>query len=303
MSTVTKLPLVAVCGATGAQGSSVARYLLQDGGYKVRVLTRNPDGEKAQALKQQGAEIVRCDLGSEEQVTAALSGAYAVFGLTNFWEAGAETEVKQGKNLADAAKTCRIKHFFWSSCPHVDGEAPRHWESKCKVESYLRELGVPTTTIFPSFYYENIWMFFPLKQNSDSSLMLDWFFPSDVRIPSFSVKDLGAWFVIALKNPETWIGKQMKLCSEILTPRDYAAKLGTGLETNVIFKEVTLPEFEALRPHIPDDIWLNIKAFWDNPNLMDEGLALSMQLFPGVRNLEEFAKENKDRLLASATSA
>ncbi|CAE6433870.1 unnamed protein product [Rhizoctonia solani] len=256
MSTVAERPLVAVCGATGAQGSSVARYLLRDGGYKVRVLTRNPDSEKAQALKQQGAEVMHCDLGNKEQITAALRGAYAVFGLTNFWEVGEEAEVRQGKNLADAAKTCGVKHFLWSSCPHVDGEAPRHWESKCEVEKYLHELGVPTTTIFPSFYFENIWMFFPPKQASDGSLTLDWFFPSDVRIPSFSVEDIGAWFIIALKDPGTWIGKQMKLCSEILTPRDYAAKLGIGLDTKVVLKEVTLSEFEALRPHVPIDIWL-----------------------------------------------
>ncbi|KAJ1300308.1 hypothetical protein OPQ81_005130 [Rhizoctonia solani] len=303
MSTVTERPLVAVCGATGAQGSSVAQYLLRDGGYKVRVLTRDPTGEKAQALKQQGAEVVRCDFASREQVTAALTGAYAVFGLTNFWEHGAEAEVKQGKNLADAAKSCGVKHFLWSSCPHVDGEAPRHWESKFEVEKYLHGLGVPTTVIFPSFYFQNIWMFFPLKRLSDGSLILDWFFPSDVRIPSFSVEDLGAWFMIALRNPGTWIGKQMKLCSEIITPRGYAAKLSNGLNTKVTLKEVSLPEFEALRPHVPIDVWLNMKAFWDNPRLMEDAVDSSRQLFPGVQGLEDFAKKYKERLLASAVSA
>ncbi|CAE7113383.1 unnamed protein product [Rhizoctonia solani] len=157
--------------------------------------------------------------------------------------------------------------------------------------------------IFPSFYFENIWSFFPLKRNSDGSLVLDWFFPSDVRIPSFSVEDIGAWFIIVLKNPSTWIGKQMKLCSEILTPRDYATKLSIGLGAEVVLKEVTLSEFEALRPHVPIDVWLNIKAFWDNPSLMDEGVSPSRQLFPGVQSLEGFSKKYKEKLLASAVSA
>ncbi|CUA72034.1 NmrA-like family domain-containing protein 1 [Gallus gallus] [Rhizoctonia solani] len=298
MSTLTERPLVVVCGATGAQGSSVAQYLLRDGGYK-HSLTR----KTYPALKRQGVDIVQCDLGIKEQVTEALGGAYAVFGLTNFWEIGEQAEVKQGKNLAEAAKVCGVKHFLWSSCPHVEGETPRHWESKCAVEKYLLEVGVPTTTIFPSFYFENTLNFFPLKRGSDSSLLLDWVFPSDVRIPSFSVEDIGAWLIIALKNPETWIGKQMKLCSEILTPRDYAAKLSIGLETKVALKEVTLSEFEALRPHIPIDIYLNMKAFWDNPNLMNEGVILSRQLFPSAQSLEEFANKHKDRILASAVSA
>jgi hypothetical protein len=34
-----------------------------------------------------------------------MSGAYAVFGVTNYWERmEGEYEVQQGKNLADAAK-------------------------------------------------------------------------------------------------------------------------------------------------------------------------------------------------------
>ncbi|CAE6353525.1 unnamed protein product [Rhizoctonia solani] len=274
-------PLVVVCGTTGSQGSSVAQYLLRD------------------ALKQQGAEVVRCDLVNREQVTAALTGAYAVFGVTNFWEHGEDSEVRQGINLAEAAKAAGVKHFLWSSCPHIDGEAPRHWESKVKVNTYLHELGVPTTTVFISFYYQNLWMFFPPKRQPDGSLVLDWIFPSEVRIPSFSVEDLGAWVLIALKNPEKWVGKEMKLCSEVLTPQDYAAKLSSGLDTKVSLKDVSIKEFEALRPHVPIDIWLNIKGFWDNPNLMDEGIEPSKQLFPGLQSLEEFVKTHRDKLLAA----
>ncbi|KAF8749634.1 NmrA protein [Rhizoctonia solani] len=92
MSAIDTHPLITVCGATGAQGSSVAQYLLRDGGYRVRVFTRNVD-----TLKQQGAEVFSCDLGEIDQVTAALDGAYAIFGLTNFWEHGEETGVGKEK--------------------------------------------------------------------------------------------------------------------------------------------------------------------------------------------------------------
>ncbi|KAG8732172.1 NmrA-like domain-containing protein 1 [Ceratobasidium sp. 428] len=184
--------IVAVCGATGAQGGSVARYLLQHGGYTVRALTRSPSGDKAQALKSQGAEIAFCDLANHEQVLNALQGVYAVFGLTNFWEHGDEAEIKQGKILADAAKKCGVTHFIWSSLPH-DELKPRHWESKVIIENYLKEIGVPLTCISAAYYFENLWMFLPLKKNADGSYVLDWFFPSDVRLPSFAAEDYGAW--------------------------------------------------------------------------------------------------------------
>ncbi|KAB5593176.1 hypothetical protein CTheo_3406 [Ceratobasidium theobromae] len=259
MSLLTAKPLVVVCGATGAQGSSVVEHLLRDGAYRVRALTRNVTSKKSQALERQGVEVISCDLGCEEQVTAALHGAYAVFGLTNFWEHGEEAEIKQGKNLANAAKVSRVKHFIWSSLPHTNGcLAPRHWESKVAVEKYLNDIGVPTTALFAAFYFENLWMFFPPKKLPDGSLILDWFFPSDVLLPSFAVEDLGAWFMLALKNPTIWIGKQMKLCVQKLTPGDYANALSRALGTQVKTNDVSIAQFEAMKAHIPIDLWLNI---------------------------------------------
>lgn len=36
-----------------------------------------------------------------------LKGAYGAFAVTNFWETGdPDVELKQGKNVADAAKVC-----------------------------------------------------------------------------------------------------------------------------------------------------------------------------------------------------
>ncbi|CUA72038.1 NmrA-like family domain-containing protein 1 [Gallus gallus] [Rhizoctonia solani] len=286
MNTTIKTPLIAVCGATGAQGSSVAKHLLDNGGYRVRVLTRNVDSEKAQgkwfmsfglyianltwlALGKRGAEVVKCDLGDEEQVASALSGVYAVFGVTNFWEHGEEAEIRQGKNLADSAKACGVKHFIWSSVPRVKGIImPRHWESKAIVDDYPHALGVPTTTMFTSFYYENIWMFFVPKKLSDGTLLLDWFFPSEGPLPSFAAEDLGGWLMVSLKNPETWIGNIMTICSELLTPRDYAEKLSNGLGTTVTLKEKSYASFEAARPHVSEDVWLNIKAFWEQLNVL-----------------------------------
>ncbi|CAE6542124.1 unnamed protein product [Rhizoctonia solani] len=321
MSTTTiEAPLVVVCGATGAQGSSVAKHLLDNGGYRVRVLTRNVDSEKAQgkwfmsfglyianltylAFGKRGAEVVKCDLGDEEQVAAALSGAYAVFGVTNFWEHGEETETRQGKNLADSAKACGVKHFIWSSIPRVKNVVPRHWESKAIVNDYLHTIGVPTTTIFTSFYYENVWMFFPPKKLSDGTLLLDWFFPSEGRIPSFAVEDLGGWFMVALKNPEMWIGKSMTVCSELLTPRDYAEKLGNGIGAKIALKEQSYADFEAARPHVPEDLWLNIKGFWEQPNMWGDAIDESRRLYPASQTLETLSIRHKDKILASVVPA
>lgn len=56
--------VIAVVGATGAQGGGLARAILDDpdGGFACRALTRNPASAPARALAELGAEVVQADL-------------------------------------------------------------------------------------------------------------------------------------------------------------------------------------------------------------------------------------------------
>ena len=49
--------LILVTGATGNQGSAIARHLLQRGNFKVRALVRDPNKPASLALEQAGAEL------------------------------------------------------------------------------------------------------------------------------------------------------------------------------------------------------------------------------------------------------
>lgn len=66
-------------------------------------------------------------------MVSALKGAYGVYGVTDFWEHGFDTEVRHGKTLVDAAKDVGVKHFIWSTFDHSDLRVP-HFESKAKVD-------------------------------------------------------------------------------------------------------------------------------------------------------------------------
>src|SRR5438477_4398668 len=110
--------IIAVTGATGAQGGGLARAILADpsGGFTLRAITRNPDSDNAKALAAAGAEVVRADLDDEASLTAAFQGAYGAYCLTNFWEHfSGEKEEEQGANLARAAKAAGIQHAIWST--------------------------------------------------------------------------------------------------------------------------------------------------------------------------------------------
>ena len=76
-------PLIAVIGASGAQGGAVVRALVDRGTYRVRALTRNPDRYAGDA-----DEVVEADLSRPETLAAAFEGAYGAFVVTAFWEPG-----------------------------------------------------------------------------------------------------------------------------------------------------------------------------------------------------------------------
>ena len=69
--------ILAIVGATGAQGGGLARAALEDSErrFEVRALTRNADSDKARALAAQGAEVVVADLDDLASLEAAASPA------------------------------------------------------------------------------------------------------------------------------------------------------------------------------------------------------------------------------------
>jgi hypothetical protein len=137
---------ILVLGATGRQGGAVTRHLLRDG-WRVRALTRKPDGAKARSLAALGAELVRADMGDRASLLAALCG---VHGVQNPMTSGLEAEVRQGKLVAQIAREVGVSHLVYDSAGTGQaGTGIGSWESKLAVERRLRELGVPTTVLRP----------------------------------------------------------------------------------------------------------------------------------------------------------
>ncbi len=165
--------IIAILGATGAQGGGLARAIMADASteFAVRAITRKSTSDKARVLADAGAEVVEADLDSVDSLAAAFSGAYGVFGLTNFWEHfSAEKEFAQGVNIAEAAKRAGVKHVVWSTfedsrdfIPLTDDRMPTlqgkykvaHFDAKAEANQEFTKRGVPTTMLYTSFYWEN----------------------------------------------------------------------------------------------------------------------------------------------------
>src|SRR5262245_39562671 len=108
--------IIAVIGATGAQGGGLVQALLRDGTFAARGITRKPDGDRGRALANAGVEVVRADLDDPPGLTRAFEGAHGVFIVTNYWEYfSPEREFNQASNAAKAAREAKVAHVIWST--------------------------------------------------------------------------------------------------------------------------------------------------------------------------------------------
>lgn len=116
------MSLITVFGATGNQGSSVARSLLQNPSFRVRAITRTPSSTTSQSLATAGAEVVQADGFKADEIRAAFEGSWGAFVNINsddkvFTNPDGPTEFDLGKTIVDAAADAGVKHFVFSSGP------------------------------------------------------------------------------------------------------------------------------------------------------------------------------------------
>lgn len=114
--------IIAIYGATGNQGGSVARSILQNPSFRVRAITRNSSSEVSRALASSGAEVIQADGFHRNDMLAAFGGAWGAFVNTNsddkIWRTpGGPTEFDLGKVIVDAAADAGVKHLVLSSGP------------------------------------------------------------------------------------------------------------------------------------------------------------------------------------------
>jgi uncharacterized protein YbjT (DUF2867 family) len=147
---------ILVTGATGQQGGSLARLLLQKK-HKVYALTRNAQSASAKDLRNKGANIVKGDLDDSDSLKHVVKDVESVFLMGAPFEDGTEGETRRGKLMVDIAKENKVEHLVYSSVANADKNTGiPHFESKYKVEQHIKNLGISHTIIGPTFFMENM---------------------------------------------------------------------------------------------------------------------------------------------------
>jgi len=249
--------IIAVVGATGAQGGGLVRAILSDksGGFAARALTRDVKSDKAKELAKLGAEVVAADVDDLESLKRAFTGAYGAFCVTFFWaHLSPEKEMAEATAMAKAAKHAGVKHVIWSTLedtrkwvPLSDNRMPTlmgsykvpHFDSKGQADHVFTDLGLPTTFLLTSFYWDNLIHFgMGPKKGPDGKLAFT--LPmGDKKLPGIAAEDIGKCAFGIFKKGSEFIGKTVGIAGEHLTGAQMAAALTKALGQEVRYNAVS----------------------------------------------------------------
>jgi len=308
--------IIAVVGATGAQGGGLVRAIMNDpnGGFAARAITRKKDSDKAKALAKMGAEVVEADLDNTESLKKAFAGAYGAYCVTNFWEHfSADKEQAQARNMAEAAKAAGLKHVVWSTLEDVrrwvplsDNRMPTlggkwkvpHFDGKGSSDHVWKDLGVPTTLLLTSFYWENF-IYFGMgpKAGPDGTLAIG--MPmGDRKLSGISAGDIGACAYGIFKAGNEYIGKTVGIAGDHVSGADMAAALSKALSKKVVYHAMEPAAYRALGFPGADDLG-NMFQFYRDFNddfVAARSVEKSRKLNPGLLSFQQWLDANAKQI-------
>ena len=308
--------IIAVFGATGAQGGGLVRAILADKNseFAVRAVTRNPNSERAKALQRLGAELVTADIDDVQSLKKALKGAYGAYFVTFFWEHfSVEKEQQEVANFIKAAKEENLRHVIWSTLedtrnwvPLDDNRMPTllgkykvpHFDGKGASDKIFTDAGLPTTFLRTSFYWDNFIHFgMGPKKGEDGNYYIT--FPmDDKKLAGISSEDIGKCAYGIFKKGSQVIGTTIGIVGEKLNGEEMASKFSKALNKNVIYNNVSPEAYRGFGFPGAEDLGNMFQFKRDlntdfNGNRNEE---FSMELNPELQNFDKWLSKNASRI-------
>ncbi|KAL7940441.1 hypothetical protein V8C42DRAFT_362674 [Trichoderma barbatum] len=298
--------LLAVFGATGNQGGSVIRAILNDPTlskeFKIRGITRDITKPAAKDLAAKGVEMVAADMSSIEKAAPAVKDAHTVFLVTNFWETAIdEVEIAQGKVVTDASKDAGVEHLIFSSLINTTeaskGRLPNisHFVGKAKIEQYIRDSGVPATFVMPGFFMSNMFTQIRKADNGKYTLAL----PVSLEKAQVPLLDAGAdtgkFVKAAIQHFPSALGKRIYAAADYYSPSRLISEFSEVIGKPAQAIELPSETYKSLLPpKVAQEVLENMLLLQDPGYYGGNDLAESLALLSEKpRSWREFVAENK----------
>jgi uncharacterized protein YbjT (DUF2867 family) len=308
--------IIAVVGATGAQGGGLVRAIVGDakGEFAARAITRDVNAEKARAVARSGAEVVAANLDDTKSLERAFSGAHGVFCVTNYWEYfSPEKEFQQATNMARAARSAGVRHVIWSTLedtrkrvPLSDSRMPTlmekykvpHFDMKGEADNVFREVGVPTTFLLTSFYWDNL-VHFGMGPKPGPDGRLAFTLPmGKAKLPGIAAEDIGPCAYGIFKRGGELVGKTVGIAGAHLSGAEMAAALTRALGREVVHNDVAPDVYRGFGFPGADDLgnMFQYKRDFEAEFCGARDIALARTLHPALKTFDQWLAVHKDRL-------
>jgi uncharacterized protein YbjT (DUF2867 family) len=315
--------IIAVLGATGAQGGGMVRAILSDpsGGFAARALTRDVNGAKAKELAKLGAEVVAANIDDVESLKKAFDGAYGAYCVTFFWaHFSPEKEIAEVQSMAAAAKAARLQHVVWSTLedtrkwvPLSDSRMPTlhgqykvpHFDGKGEGNHFFTDLGVPTTHLLTSFYWDNFIHFGSGPQRGPDGKLAITFPMGDKKLPGIAVEDIGKRAYGIFKKGGEFIGKTVGIAGEHLTGAQMAAAFTEALGQEVHYNSVSPEVYRGLGFPGADDLgnMFQFKRDFEEYFCGARDPAFARSLNPSLQDFKTWLARNKNAIPLAPNAA
>jgi len=209
--------VILVAGATGQQGGAAAQSLLKRG-FSVRGLSRDPS-KKPDGMDGR-IQWVKGSLHDPKSLESALQGAHGFFVVTTPFTVAwgqppdIEGEIRAGTVALETAKRVKTPHVVLSTIrgagQQTEPTGIPHFDSKVKIEQHARSLGVPLTTIRPSFFMENMFQPWTMQGLRTAGVVSVPIKPT-TKVPMVAVRDIGEITARAFEQPDRRIGTGVDL--------------------------------------------------------------------------------------------
>lgn len=308
--------IIAVVGATGAQGGGLVRAILNDpnSGFAARAITRDVNSDKAQALAQLGAEVVAANAHDVDSMKHAFEGAYGAYCVTFFWDHfSPEKEAAEAAAMVEAAKHANLQHVIWSTLedtrqwvPLEDNRMPTlmgkykvpHFDSKGACNHFFTEAGLPTTFMLTSFYWDNLIHFgMGPKRGEDGNLVFA--LPmGEKKLPGIAAEDIGRCAYGIFQRGSELIGKTVGIAGEHLTGAQMATALTEAFGQTVNYYAVPFDVYRGFGFPGAEDLgnMFQFKHDFEEYFCGARDLNFSRSINPQLQTFAAWLAENKNRI-------
>ena len=308
--------IIAVVGATGAQGGGLVRSILADPGgpFSVRAIARDVNSAGARALAAAGAEVVAADVEDAASVRRAFDGAHGAYCVTFFWaHFSPEKELADAATMAAAARDAGVAQAIWSTLEDTrrwmqldDPRMPTlmgrykvpHFDAKGEADQTWRDSGVPTTFLLTSFYWDNL-IHFGMGPKRAADGKLDFVLPMGERkLPGIAAEDIGRCAHGIFKRGSELVGKTVGISGGHLTGAEMAAWLSRALGQEVRYQAITPAAYRAFGFPGADDLG---NMFQFNHDFSDDFCAarsveFSRSVNPALQSFDGWLAANAKRI-------